>query len=83
MTRSPRDHPSRSKRSFRQCSRGRAARGRAEATRALLLRQLASRFGPVGEEVKARIDAAGVETLEEWFDRLLTAKAVAEVFGEG
>jgi hypothetical protein len=60
-----------------------AAKGRAEATRALLLRQLAVRFGPLGEDVKARVAAADIATVEGWAERFVTASTLAEVFGEG
>ena len=54
-----------------------------EQTRAVLLRMLTVRFGPVGDDVKARVEAADVETLERWAERFATASTMAAVFEEG
>jgi hypothetical protein len=38
-----------------------------------LLRLLGRRFGPVPDTVQARVNAADVETLDRWLDRVLDA----------
>jgi hypothetical protein len=50
------------------------AQGRAE----LVLRLLTSRFGVLGDEVKARISAAKVDELDAIAERLLTAQTLQE-----
>lgn len=55
--------------------------GRSEGEAALLLRQLARRFGPVPVEVRQRIAAADAETLLIWGERLLDAKTMDEIWG--
>lgn len=57
-------------------------KGRLEAHRSLLLKQLRLRFGAVPEADVARISAAGVEQLEVWTERVITAASLAEVLGE-
>ncbi len=47
---------------------------------ALLLRLLEKRFGPLAEEVKAKVQAADAETLLTWGDRVLFAETLDEVF---
>ncbi len=51
--------------------------------RGMLVKLLRQRFGALSDEAVARIDAAGAAELEAWFDRALTATALAEIFGEG
>jgi predicted transposase YdaD len=46
----------------------------------VLVRQLTRRFGAVPDEVRERIDAAPLEQLEAWSDRVLDAKTLDEVF---
>jgi hypothetical protein len=48
----------------------------------LLLRQLRARFGELPAAVIARIEAADTAELEQWADRVLNAKTLAEVLGE-
>lgn len=52
---------------------------RAEARRADLLKLLTKRFGPLPEDVTARVTAAGEGDLDRWLDRILTAPTLAEV----
>jgi predicted transposase YdaD len=47
-----------------------------------LLRQLSKRFAPIPDTVRARIDAAGLDELERWLDRVLDAETLAAVFEE-
>jgi hypothetical protein len=47
-----------------------------------LTRQLERRFGPLTEAAQARIQRADAEELLTWGERLLTARALPEVFGE-
>jgi hypothetical protein len=55
-------------------------RGRIQALRDALGRLLEARFGPVGPEVTRRLDAATLEELEGWIDRVVTADHVDAVF---
>lgn len=54
--------------------------GRQAEARALLLRLLSKRFGPVGEDTQQRIAEASTAQLETWADRLLDAPNLAAVF---
>lgn len=54
--------------------------GREEASRDKLRRLLEARFGPLGPEVRARLAAADLSRLDAWFDRAVTAGALASVF---
>jgi hypothetical protein len=54
-------------------------RGRQEGEVAILLRQMESRFGPVPEEARRRVESADAETLLDWSERILTASSVDEV----
>jgi hypothetical protein len=47
----------------------------------LLLRLIAKRFGPVGDDAQRQIMQANTEQLESWADKLLDASSLAEVFG--
>jgi Domain of unknown function (DUF4351) len=46
----------------------------------VLVRQLTRRFGVVPDEMRRRIDAASLEQLEAWSDRVLDAESLDEVF---
>jgi predicted transposase/invertase (TIGR01784 family) len=52
---------------------------RAEGEAKLLLKQLGLRFGPLSEAVRVRVESAGVERLEVWGERVLTAQTLDEV----
>jgi hypothetical protein len=54
--------------------------GRVEALRQILISQLATRFGPPGEDVRRRVEAAGLEELERWCLAVVTARTIDEVF---
>jgi hypothetical protein len=56
--------------------------GRRQGEAQLLTRQLERRFGPLTEADQARIQRADAEELLTWGERLLTARALPEVFGE-
>lgn len=53
--------------------------GREEATRALLVRLMTQRFGPLPRKVSARIRRAGEASLMRWADRVLTAESIDDV----
>jgi predicted transposase YdaD len=53
---------------------------RAEGAARTLVRQLTRRFATVPTEVRARIDAASLEQLDLWSDRVLDAETLDEVF---
>ena len=52
--------------------------GEAKALRRLLQK----RFGPLSEDVLARLQAASIDELELWLDRALDADSLAEVFAQ-
>lgn len=56
------------------------AEGRAEGAGRLLVRQLTRRFGAVPAEVRAAIDAATLEQLDTWSDRVLDPPTLDDVF---
>ncbi len=56
--------------------------GRKEGERALLLRLLRARFGELPADVVARVEGAEVGTIEQWGERVLSAKSLAEVLDE-
>ena len=56
--------------------------GRREGEAALLLRQLERKFGALKSGIRQRIESAEADQLLEWGERLLTARSLAEVFGE-
>jgi Domain of unknown function (DUF4351) len=56
--------------------------GERQGERRLLLRMLRSQFGELPQPVVARIEAAEPDELEGWGERVLTAKSLAEVFGD-
>lgn len=59
-------------------ARGRVE-GRVEGERQMLLQLLTSKFGPLDESVRGRIDAASETDLSRWVARVLTAGSVHEV----
>jgi len=65
-------------------SEGRAegrSEGRAEGQAALLLKQLAAKFGPLPAVVAARVKAAAPAKLTAWGVQVLTASTLAEALG--
>ncbi len=58
------------------------AEGRREGEVEVVLRQLRLRFGPLPEDVTARINAADAETLLRWSERVLSAATLDAVFAE-
>ena len=54
------------------------AKGEAYALRRLLQK----RFGPLSDDVLARLQAASIDELELWLDRALDADSLAEVFAQ-
>jgi hypothetical protein len=54
---------------------------RAEGVAKTLVRQLTRRFGSVPDRVRERINAASIEQLEVWCERVLDAETLDEVFG--
>ena len=65
---------------FEQWAEDYKRQGRLEGMTLVVQRHLTRRFGPLPTEVIARISAATVEDIENWSDRLLDAKSLAEVF---
>ena len=57
------------------------AEGRAEGLRATLRKLMKLKFGGVSDAVSARIDAAAIEDLERWVERILVATSAEEVIG--
>ncbi|MGK4004523.1 DUF4351 domain-containing protein [Sorangium sp. So ce1036] len=56
--------------------------GRQEGERAILLRQLRARFGELPAAAVSRLEQAESATLEQWAERVLSAKTLAEVLDE-
>ena len=52
----------------------------AEGARAVLVRQLEKKFGPIPKPVRDRLDAALTPELGRWNERLFTASSLDEVF---
>jgi hypothetical protein len=52
--------------------------GLAQGQRALVLRLLERRFGPLDEGTRARLDRATVQDLERWAEQLLTAPTLED-----
>lgn len=50
--------------------------------RAVVLRQLTKRFGPLSEETQERVEQADLATLDRWAERLLSAQSLEEVFSD-
>ena len=57
------------------------ARGVAEGERTVLLRQLRLKFGELDAATTSRVQAATIEELEGYAERILTATSVADVLG--
>lgn len=55
-------------------------KGRQQEASAMLLRFLTKRFGPVDEATRQKVEAAPVEQLEAWGDRVLDAGSLDDVF---
>ena len=51
-----------------------------EGQRTMLLRLLGRRFGVVSEHITARVAAATPSELERWFERVLDAASLDDVF---
>ncbi|MEM7151746.1 MAG: Rpn family recombination-promoting nuclease/putative transposase [Myxococcota bacterium] len=58
------------------------ARGRIEGEARTLLRLLELKFGPPTRATQQRLEGAGVEQLDRWVERVLTAATLEEVFAE-
>ena len=56
-------------------------RGLRQGEAQVLLRQLTRKFGNLDAKVQARIENADADQLLEWAERLLTAEAIADVWG--
>jgi hypothetical protein len=57
------------------------AEGKAERGVEIILKQLASRFGPLPEAVHARVRSADSAQIDTMADRMLTARTLEEVLG--
>lgn len=57
--------------------------GRGEGREALLLEQLAARFGLLPADLEARVHGADGETIRRWAVRILSAQTLDEVFEDG
>jgi predicted transposase/invertase (TIGR01784 family) len=55
------------------------AEGRQQGRAELLIEQLAVRFGPLPEVVRAQVEAASIEQLDAWATRVLTAESLDEM----
>jgi len=58
------------------------AKGREEGRAEMLLRQIEIRFGRPGVDVEARVRSATTDELDRFAARILTARSLAEVFGD-
>jgi predicted transposase YdaD len=58
------------------------AEGRTQGSRALLVRLLTARFGPLPGAVTERLACATTEQLERWAERVLDADSLDDVFTE-
>jgi Putative transposase, YhgA-like len=56
------------------------AEGEAEAMARILLRQLEQRFGPLPEQIPARVHDAPVAQIERWIDRVIVAPDLDTIF---
>lgn len=54
--------------------------GMREGQMTVLRSLLVQRFGELPPDVEARIEAAGLDQLRDWFARILTAASLPEVF---
>jgi hypothetical protein len=57
------------------------AEGEARGARRVLGLQLRSRFGVLDPQTEKRLEAASVEELERWAERVVDARTLADVFG--
>lgn len=57
------------------------AEGKAEGKAEMLELLLVRRFGPLSEEISARVRGGSTQQLELWFDRGLDASSLDAVFG--
>ena len=57
-------------------------KGRLEGESIILFRQLTRRFGPLPQDVLARLARADSAQLETWADRILDARSLEEVFAD-
>jgi hypothetical protein len=57
--------------------------GRQEGEVILLERLLIKRFGPLSDDTRARLQSASHAQLEDWAERILDARRLSEVFGDG
>jgi hypothetical protein len=57
------------------------AEGRVEGRAELVLKLLTLRFGPLSEATVVRVRAGGVEQLDGYAERVLTAQSLEQVFG--
>jgi hypothetical protein len=55
------------------------AEGRAEGSARLLLKLLQLKFGPLPESVIGRVHSAGIEELDRWGERVLSAQSLEDV----
>lgn len=55
------------------------AKSRAEGRRAVVLAQLALKFGALGDDARARVEGASLEELDRMAERILTADHLADV----
>ena len=67
-------------RAHRTGTTGGREEGRQEGEAALLLRQLARRFGPLSPIVEQRVKNADADRLLDWGDRFVTATTLDEIF---
>lgn len=56
------------------------AKGIAIGEASMLWRQLERKFGPLGDDVRTRVQEAPAHELERWGERILSATSLAEVF---
>lgn len=54
--------------------------GRKQGQRAMLVKQLELRFGPLSDTIKRRVKRATEDQLERWCERVITAQALDQVF---
>ena len=55
--------------------------GRQEGEAKMLTRQLTQRFGDLSSGVREKVNAASLEELELWIDRVLDARSLEDIFG--
>ena len=57
------------------------AEGKAEGKAEMLLRQIRRRYKALPPGIEDRVRAAGSDQLDEWSERLIDGKSLAEIFG--